>query len=52
MKQTINLTPTWSNVLPLLIEGIQEGNYKIAKKELERMAAVADKYVEQMKKVD
>ena len=52
MKQTIDLTPTWSNILPLLILGIQEGDYKTAKEELERMAAIADKYVEQMKKGD
>lgn len=50
MKQTINVTPTWSNVLPLLILGIQDDN-EAAKKELEKMAAVADMYVSAQKRI-
>jgi len=46
--RTIDLTPTWAAVLPLLIAGLENGTAtgrKIAREELQRMAAMADKYV-------
>ena len=42
---TIDLTPTWAGVLPILIAGIENGNAegrKIAIEELKRMAGAAD----------
>ena len=49
---TIDLTPTWRAIVPLLIEGLTngtpEGN-RIAREELHRMAGLADKYVESQK---
>jgi 2-methylcitrate dehydratase PrpD len=53
MKQAIDTTPTWSDILPALVAVIEDSN-AIGKtnaiKELEKMAAVADKYVEYLKK--
>jgi hypothetical protein len=46
--QTINLTPTWSGMLPLLLE-LTAANAKpsrdLAHSELRRMARLADLYV-------
>lgn len=50
--QTIDITPTWINMLPLLIEFVSSDNpevYGPAKAELIRMAKIADKYVEHSK---
>lgn len=44
---TIDLTPTWRSILPMLLAGIQDGNAvgkKIAIEELRRMAEAADLY--------
>ncbi len=50
--QTIDCTPTWSGILPALLNvlenGTEEGK-KLARIELKRMAEVADKYVEYQK---
>jgi len=45
MSQKIDMTPTWSDVLPLMVEVIRNGEYegvKIVKEELQRMAKAAD----------
>lgn len=49
--QTINLTPTWSNVADIIILAIEHGTEegkKMAKDELKKMAKVADLYVESL----
>lgn len=46
---TVDLTPTWSGILPALLDLLKSDNYKtreIAVRELERMAGLADGYVE------
>lgn len=46
--QTIDLTPTWSAMLPSMIALLNTGKFepiKIATEELERMAKLADAYV-------
>lgn len=50
--ETIDLTPTWAAVLPILLTAVEDGTFegrKIAREELARMAGLADKYVELMK---
>lgn len=50
--QTIDITPTWSAILPVLISLIEDGSDKgraNAKEELQRMAELADAYVAQEK---
>lgn len=45
---TIDLTPTWKQVLPLLLMGYEEGSSEgraLALEELQRMAEAADAYV-------
>lgn len=47
-RESIDLTPTWSGMLPLLLANIESGSFegrKAAEGELRRMAALADKYV-------
>lgn len=42
---TINITPTWAAVLPLLLAGVESGTFegaRIAREELHRMARLAD----------
>ena len=49
----LDMTPTWSAVLPILILSIREGNAKgreIAIKELTRMAEAADAFNAQQNK--
>jgi hypothetical protein len=50
MTKTVDLTPTWSGILPALLAVIANGETvearKAAEAELRRMAAIADKYVE------
>jgi hypothetical protein len=51
--KTIDMTPTWSDILPILIRLI--GNHKTHKDasiELARMAKLADAYVESQKTKD
>lgn len=45
----LNLTPSWSQVLDVLILGIEAGGEaeKIARYQLERMARLADKYAKE-----
>ncbi|AKM09368.1 hypothetical protein [Croceicoccus naphthovorans] len=46
---TIDLTPTWSEILPALLRLYAEGSTskvkRTAEEELRRMAALADRYV-------
>lgn len=54
--KTIDATPTWSDVLPMLLRAIEKPHskeaYRIAKEEIERMAKMADAYVESQKTKD
>lgn len=50
---TINCTPTWEGVLPIIISGLKDGSdatYKNMMEELRNMAKTADKYNELIKK--
>lgn len=54
MKHTIDVTPTWQAVLPLLLDTLEsprmsEDAKKIARAEVLRMAQVADQYVASVK---
>jgi len=52
MAKLIDITPTWSAILPLLIIAIENGNdegKRAARTELKRMAELADAYVEEHK---
>lgn len=56
-KRTIDLTPTWSAVLPILINTLTSDDFsyeqkEVAKRELQNMARVADMYVAANKKPD
>ena len=45
--ETIDLTPTWTGILPMLLMALDHGTptgKHLAKVELTRMAALADKY--------
>lgn len=51
-KQTINLTPTWSQVATIIQWGFRIGNdtaIKLAKQSLLQMSKLADEYVKQHK---
>lgn len=53
MKEMICETPTWSNILPVLVRMIEQGGSVTRAnsiKELERMAALADNYIKHFKK--
>ena len=51
--KTIDMTPTWSDILPLLLKLTQNPNtYKDAAFELTRMAKLADAYIESQKTKD
>lgn len=50
--EVIDLTPTWSDILPALLLVLRDGNEQgkaIATGELVRMAEIADKYNELVK---
>lgn len=50
--KTIDCTPTWIAILPMLLAGYEDGSAtsrQIAKEELERMAKLADLYVASQK---
>ena len=50
MAETIDVTPTWEAIVPLLVTVIREGTFEgrwEAEKELRRMAAIADMYVKE-----
>ena len=45
--ETIDVTPTWRDILPILLIGLTDGNKegkRIAREELARMADAADKW--------
>ena len=47
--KTIDMTPSWSGVLPMLLAAYSDGSVEgidIAQQELERMAALADRWVD------
>ena len=47
--KTIELVPSWSAIVPIIVAGLQNGNaegQRMAVEELTRMAAVADAHVE------
>lgn len=47
--KTIDVTPTWTDVLPVLLAAIEDGTFegqKVAREELFRMAELADRYVD------
>jgi hypothetical protein len=47
-RETINATPSWSAVLPMLLAAYSDGAVEgidIAQQELERMAKAADRWV-------
>lgn len=51
-SQTINVTPTWEAILPLLLAVYTDGNFtgrKESEAELRRMAQLADRYVAEHK---
>lgn len=53
IAEYIDITPTWSQILPALCVVLKNGNpkgYKIAWIELEKMAKLADLYVADQKK--
>ena len=51
--KTIDMTPTWSAILPLLLELTKNPNtYKDAVFEMARMAKLADAYIESQKTED
>lgn len=53
--ETIDFTPTWQAVLPIMIAAIENGTFegrKLAIAELNRMASLADRYVAEHKEQD
>ena len=52
--RTIDITPTWSGILPALIAILERGETvearKTAEAELQKMAALADRYVDLSKR--
>lgn len=49
---TIDCTPTWESVLPVLLKGLESDKFEIRQGtivELTRMAKLANKYVESVK---
>src|ERR1700753_2325028 len=53
--EKLDLTPTWSGLLPVYLEAFESGNQTgrtAALSELKRMALLADKYVEIVKKAE
>jgi hypothetical protein len=52
MTKTIDITPTWESVTPILIAALRSGTFegqRIATEELLRMARLADETVERAK---
>lgn len=46
--RTIDITPTWRGIMPVLIEGIRHGTpegQRIAREELMRLADIADREI-------
>ena len=53
--KTITLAPTWSDVVPIIVAGLQDGNaegQRIARQALDRMAAIADQHVEALREAE
>ena len=53
VQMVIELTPTWVEVLPILIDAVEHNtsSRNTAKVELQRMARLADAYVEAVKRI-
>lgn len=53
VQMVIELTPTWVEVLPILIDAVEHNtsSRNTAKVELQRMARNADAYVEAVKRI-
>lgn len=52
IAQTIDMTPTWADIVPLLLEVMERGNATgraEARAEIMRMATIADAYVAEHK---
>ena len=52
MTKTVDLTPTWQDILPALLNLLQSDNPKsrqLAESEIRRMAGLADGYIESLK---
>lgn len=47
---TIDITPTWLEILPSLLAVLDTSGRDVAKRELQRMAQLADLYVAHIKK--
>lgn len=53
--KTIDITPTWADILPTYLAVIKDGNaqgHKVAREELQRMAQAADKLNALVKKAE
>jgi hypothetical protein len=51
--ETIDMTPTWAAILPMLLAAYEDGTpkgRKIALEELQRMAAICDRAVDAQKR--
>lgn len=51
MKERETLTPTWSGSLDMLLDALTTGSKRqkrMAREQLARMAALADRYVDEM----
>lgn len=49
---TIDITPTWRSILPVLVLAVEQGTpegRRIALEELNRMADIADEYIKTTK---
>jgi argininosuccinate lyase len=52
-QETIDITPTWEQILPVMLQLIKHKDSKVSKpieKEFLRMAQIADSYVAHVKK--
>jgi len=54
MAEYIDMTPTWEDILHILLRGVVDASpegAKVAREELVRMAKLADKYVASKKEI-
>ena len=55
MSETIDITPTWSDVMPILIAAIRHGGEdgaSVAEAELRRLAAEVDEIIREQKETN
>lgn len=55
MTKTVDITPTWTEILPALLVLLESENpkaQKIARQELERMARLTDKMITHLKQME